>query len=101
MSRVESIEGWLVDMACIRTYPQQEMRERAREHTRECCLHGHCVESGYGLVDPAGRVVPLDPAATPLLVAALQRMKQERSIRFRIEREQRGAEMVTTAVTPV
>ena len=46
---MEIVEGYVVDLACLRRYPQKEYTARATEHTTECALMGHCVESGYGL----------------------------------------------------
>lgn len=47
---MEITEGYVVDLACLRRYPRQEYTSRAAQHTTECALMGHCVESGYGLV---------------------------------------------------
>ena len=49
MGSIETLEGYVVDIICIRRYPQEEMLGRARVHTRHCGLAGHCAESGYGL----------------------------------------------------
>ena len=97
----ETLEGYVVDLACIRKYPQGELLARARAHTRDCALMGHCVESGYGLVDETGRTAALDAAATPLVVEAVQRGDRDRGIRLRATRERRGEEMHTTRVEAV
>ena len=94
----EVLEGFVVDVACIRKYPQGELLDRARVHTRDCALMGHCVESGYGLVDDDGRVALLDTAATPLVVGAVQGSPHDRGITLRATRERRGEEMHTTRV---
>ena len=60
-----------MDLACLRHYPSQQYTARAADHTTECTLMGHCVDSGYGLVSAGNGVVPLDTEATPRVVAAL------------------------------
>lgn len=44
----------MVDVACVRKYPRNELLGRARAHSKECALMGHCVESGYGQVRDDG-----------------------------------------------
>jgi hypothetical protein len=87
----------VVDIACVRKYPREELVDRAREHTKRCLLMGHCVESGYALVD-RDRLVLLDDAATPQVVAAVHTLDSERGIRLRAERVLRDGEMRTTRV---
>ncbi|MGB3760721.1 MAG: hypothetical protein WBA07_30845 [Rivularia sp. (in: cyanobacteria)] len=60
----ETLQGYVVDIICIRKYPQNETVERARAHKRDCALAGHCAESGFGLIDEEGKVALLDPKAT-------------------------------------
>ena len=43
---MEITEVHVVGPACLRRYPQTEYTSRAAEHTTECALTGHCVESG-------------------------------------------------------
>jgi len=93
-----TVEGWVVDIACLRKYPEDELASRARAHTAECALMGHCVESGYGLVDADGRVQLLDDEATPHVVTALRSSASDSGIRLRAERHSNGGEMVTTRV---
>lgn len=97
-SKREALEGYLVDQACLRKYPQDEFLERAREHTRKCALMGHCVERGYGLVDGEGRILLLEPAATPALEAAIERSGREHGIRLRVTREMQDGAMRTVDV---
>lgn len=59
---------------------------------------GHCVESGYGLVDEAGRVAFLDTKAAPLVVGLLREAGQGRGLRIRAEREMVDEEMRTVKV---
>lgn len=95
---VEILEGYIVDLARIRKYPRAELAERARVHTIECATMGHCVESGYGLVDEVGGLALLDPATTPMVVDALRESDHNQGINLRAMREQRGEEMETTRV---
>ena len=62
---------------------------------------GHCVESGYGLVDENGRPLLLEPGATPAVEAAIRNSGREHGTRLRIVREMRDGEMRTTDVTEV
>lgn len=96
--RTETLEGYVVDLACLRKYPQDELAERARSHTKACALMGHCLESGYGLVDEDGRVALLDMRATPLIFDALRETRQERGIKLRAVREMAEKEMRTVRV---
>lgn len=59
---------------------------------------GHCVESGYGLVDETGRVHLLDTHATPRVVAVLQQTEIDCGIRLRAERENDHGERRTAHV---
>lgn len=97
----ETLEGWVVDQGCLRKYAQDELIDRARTHTKGCALMGHCVESGYGLVDEMGRVALLEPAATPAVVAAIEASSTERGMRLRVERQAEGSEMRTRDVTEI
>lgn len=94
----ETIEGHVVDLACLRRYPRAEVSERAARHTTACALMGHCVESGYGVVEPGGRITPLDDAATPHVVDALWRSGRDVGVRLRISRQREGEEMRTEKV---
>ncbi len=94
----ETLEGYVVDTACIRKYPRQEIGQRAADHTVRCALMGHCVESGYGLVDDDGRIALLDASATPLVVDALKRSDRDHGIRLRAHRQMAGEEMETQSV---
>ena len=98
MPTTETLEGYVVDIACLRKYPQDELAERAREHTQACGLMGHCAESGYALVGDDGRPALLEPQATPRVMAALRESDREAGIRLRARREMRDGEMETVAV---
>ncbi|MDX5423533.1 hypothetical protein [Pontibacter virosus] len=47
----ETLEGNVVAISCLRTIPSAQTGEAAKEHSTACALMGHCIESGYGLVD--------------------------------------------------
>ena len=87
-----------MDVGCIRKNPRDELVAKAREHTRDCALMGHCVESGYGIVTEDDRVTVLDPDATPQIVTTVEATDTERGIRLRVTREERDGQMETTAV---
>ena len=94
----ETLEGYVVDLACLRKYPRSGLLERARVHTRECALMPHCVESGYGLVDDQDRVSVLDSEATTRIFDAIRESGQEQGIRLRVTRELEDGEMQTRSV---
>ena len=98
---VETLEGYVVDIACVRKYARNALAERAREHTRECALMGHCVESGYALVEADGHVALLDSEATPMVVDSVGKAAADRGIRLRAVRRSRDGEMHTAQVVPV
>jgi hypothetical protein len=100
-SNKEVFEGYVLDLACIRKYPQDELLERGREHTRECALMGHCVESGYGLVGESGDVRVLDAKATPQVIEAVSLSRNEKGIKLRATREKSEKEMETTRIEEV
>lgn len=100
-NRAETLEGFVIDIACVRKYPHEALLKRAREHTKQCALMGHCVESGYGLINDRGQAALLDSEATQLVVGAVGRSVRDRGIRLRAVREMHGEEMKTTAVEEV
>jgi hypothetical protein len=93
MTATEPLEGHVVDTACLRKYPRAELAERAREHTTECSLMGHCADSGYALVGDGGRVALLESQATPRVMAALRQSERGDGVRLRARREMRDGEM--------
>lgn len=100
MTRSERLEGYVADQACLRKYPQDELQNRARQHTKACALMGHCVESGYGLMGEKGLVL-LDTASTPEIVRTVAASSRDRGIRLRVTREMRDGEMRTVAVEEI
>lgn len=99
--RKEKLEGYLVDIACLRTAPMSQLGQMAKEHTTVCALMGHCMESGYGLVGIDGNVTLLDPKATPYIVWALMQSSTEKGAWLRVEREQKGEKMETVSALEV
>jgi hypothetical protein len=95
----ETAEGWVLDIACLRKYPRDEYAERARAHTTACSQMGHCIESGYALVDADGRVTLLDPKATAPVLDALRRSDREAGVWLRVRREPDDGALATVEVT--
>ena len=94
----EVLQGYVVDVACLRKWPRSKVLERAIAHTRQCALEGHCVESGYVLVDHTGYPMRLGSEATAMVVAALLGTPREREIRMIAERQQQDGRMKTIHV---
>ncbi|MFC6825428.1 hypothetical protein [Halopelagius fulvigenes] len=98
-SDTETVEGFVIDIACVRKNPREGLPEDARTHTKECALEGHCVESGYAVVTDEDRLVLLDSDATTQVVETIERSETERGHRVRVKRERTdGGTMETTAV---
>lgn len=72
---VEILEGYVVDLACVRRYPRAQLLERAKAHSRSCILMGHCIESGYALIGDDGAVAVLDTQATPYVIRAVEKLR--------------------------
>lgn len=87
-----------MDGGCIRKNAREELLEKAREHTRECALMGHCIESGFGVVTEDDRLTMLDAEATRKVVDAVEASDAREGIRLRVTRERRDGRMETTAV---
>ena len=97
----EAVEGYVMDAGCIRKNARNDLLEKARGHTRDCALMGHCIESGYGIVTDDDRVTMLDAEATPQVVNVVERSDTEEGIRLRATREERDGAMETTDVTEI
>lgn len=95
----EHLEGYVVDIACLRKYPAGEYAERARRHSKDCALMGHCVESGFGLVDDDGTVSLLDSAATVKVLDAVRGAPGEQGVRLRVTRRFDGEAAQTLEVS--
>ena len=94
----DTIEGYVMDGGCVRKNSRDELLEKARTHTRDCALMGHCIESGYGIVTDDDRLVMLDAEATPKVVDTVEETDTEEGIRLRVIRDRQGGEMETTDV---
>lgn len=94
----ETLDGYVIDVGCIRKNARDELLEKARTHSRECALMGHCVESGYGIVTEDDRLIVLDSDATPKVVGVVGDSETEEGIRLHVQREQKGDTMETTSV---
>lgn len=97
--RSMAVQGYVVDLACLRRYPEVEYGDRAQQHTTSCALMGHCVESGYALVGADGVPHLLDTHATPHVVAALRQSGRDQGVHVVAERRPEDGELVTTFVT--
>jgi hypothetical protein len=97
----EITTGFVLDVACVRKYPKGDLVQRGREHSVACALMGHCVESGYALVQLDGSMTLLDSAATPLVVKALVQAPHSSGVLLEVSRERDGEEMKTVSVTIV
>lgn len=97
----KTLEGYVIDLGCVRKNAREDLLEKARTHTRECALMGHCVESGYGIVTEDDRLTVLDAEATPKVVDVVEASDVERGIRLRVERERVDETMETTNVQDV
>lgn len=94
----DSVEGYVIDVACIRKNSRSELLEKARTHSQECALMGHCLESGYGLVTEDDRLTLLDANATRKVVDTVEDSDTQQGIRLRAHREHDGTEMKTTTI---
>lgn len=70
-------------------------------HTKDCALMGHCVESGYGLVNENGDIRVLDAKATPLIIEKVGGSEKEKGVKLRVTREKKNKEMETTNVEEI
>ena len=97
----EVFDGYVLDLACIRKYPQDELIKRGKAHTKHCALMGHCVESGYGLINENGNIHVLDTGATPKVINTLSKSKKEKGIKLRATRKKNNEEMETTEIEEI
>ena len=97
----ETLEGYVIDIKCVRKTTRDRLLENAETHTRECALTGHCVESGYALVTEDDRLTLLDSSATPDVVDVVEQSEREQGHRVRATRESRDGEMETTVIEEI
>ena len=95
----ESVEGYVIDVACVRKNPRDELLEKARTHSKECTLMGHCIESGFGLVTEDDRLTLLDPQSTQEVVDVVEQSDSQQGIRLRVTRAEQDGTMETATVT--
>lgn len=100
-TNTETLEGYVIDNGCVRKNARDDLLERARTHTKECALMGHCVESGYSVVNEGDGMAMLDAAATVRVVHAVEESDRDEGIRLRVEREREDGEMRTSSVEEV
>lgn len=62
---------------------------------------GHCIESGYGLVDESGQLQLVGSEGTAPVLEAIRRSPRDRGIRLRVHRRREGEEMHTTSAETV
>jgi hypothetical protein len=99
--QTENLSGYVVDIICLRLYPQSELLDRAKVHTRKCSLAGHCTESGFGLVDENGQISLLDPSGTPQLLDAIIGSDRDSGIKLQVTREMKDGDMRTISVNEI
>ena len=100
-TNAETLEGYVIDNGCVRKNARDDLLEAARTHTKECALMGHCVESGYSVVNEGEGMAMLDAAATTRVVHAVEESDRDEGIRLRVEREREDDEMETVSVEEV
>lgn len=87
--------GYVMDIACVRKAPPDALVDLASAHTTECALMGHCIESGFALIDSDARLHLLEPAATADVVRELRRSRVEEGLQLEVVRERDSHEMRT------
>lgn len=97
----ETLEGYVLDIACVRKNARDDLLEKAETHTKECALTGHCVESGYAVVTEDDQLMLLDASATPKIVDVVKNSEDEQGHRVHVERGREDGEMTTTTVEEV
>lgn len=96
-----TVEGYVIDVGCIRKNAREDLLEEASTHTKQCALMGHCIESGYGIVTEDDRLTVLDPEATRRIVDVVEESEVQEGIRLRVSREKRDDTMETMSVEEV
>lgn len=97
----ETLEGYVIDIACVRKNARDDLLEKAETHSKECALTGHCVESGYAVVTEDDQLMLLDASATPRIVDIVRGSEDEQGHRVRVERDREDGEMTTKVVEEV
>ena len=97
----ETIEGYIIDVACVRKSPRQQLFERAQRHSRDCALMGHWAESGFALVTENGQVAILDSEATLMILDLGRRSPKSQSIKAQVTRQPADEKMETVRVEEI
>lgn len=97
----EVLESFVVDIACLRKWRRDEVPGKAAAHTRQCSLEGHCLESGFALVDEDGRIVLLEPSATLKVAETVQQSTRHEGIRLRVHRQEQDGSQETVSVQEI
>ena len=97
----ETLEGYVVDVGCLRGYARRETLDRARQHRRDCLLMGHCIESGYALVSDDDRVIVLDSEATHRVLQIAHSSRRTKGLKLRVSRTPRDGAMETVGVEEI
>ena len=100
-SNTETLEGYLIDIACVRKNSRDELLRKAETHTRECALTGRCVESGYAVVTGGDRLALLDSSATPTVAKTVEESEKELGHRVRVTRDEQSGKMHTATVEEI
>ena len=95
------LEGFVVDVDCVRVARRSDLVRRAAGHLRACALAAGFSAGAYALVEPGGTVHVLDHQATPLVLWALWRSTREAGVWVRAERHERDGRMETVRLTEV
>ena len=95
------VQGWVVDMACLRTYPEDDYVQPGQGAHDRLCAHGTRRREWLRL---GRRGWPPPPArsggATSQVVALLEDNDAERGVYLRAERRLDEDEMVTDSAAP-
>ena len=101
VASTENLSGYVLDARCARKSPQNELVNRAKAHSRACGLMGHCIESGFVLIDENGAVSFLDDEATLMVIDEIRRSDKDCGIRLRAVREREGEKIRTSHVEEI
>jgi hypothetical protein len=101
IKKTEILSGYVVDCYSLRSWPIENLFERARSHSKEFSLRGHAIESGFALISFPSVIHLTDPHATPLILDILFSTESETGIQLRVERELQNDEMKSVLVTEI
>ena len=97
--RTEVLDGYVIDLDCLRTARRDALLRVAAHHPRACALSAAFSITAFALVDHDGAVHVLDDAATRFVIALLWRADDGRALAVRVHREVRHGRMETVAVS--